>query len=104
LPSRRSAALERDVVVHATGLEGRGVGLRTASATAFAAPCRRAGEAAAALAIAGIVATAVTTAVEHGEVGVEALQHHFGGILVHPVLVLPLAGLQLAFDVNLRAL
>src|SRR5262245_46243910 len=49
-------------------------------------------------------AGASAAAVEHGQRAVEALQHDFGGVAVLAVLALPLARLQLAFDVDLGAL
>src|SRR2546423_6886547 len=54
--------------------------------------------------VAELAAAATSTArtVEHGERRVEALQHHFGRIFLDPLLVGPLACLQLAFEVNLR--
>src|SRR4029077_20151981 len=52
--------------------------------------------------LAAAAASAART-VEHGERRVEALQHHLGRILLDPLLIGPLARLQLAFEVNLRA-
>ena len=49
-------------------------------------------------------ATAAAAAVEHGQGGVEALQHDFGRVFLDAGLVGPFAGLQLALDVNLGAL
>src|SRR5690606_24672892 len=43
-------------------------------------------------------------AVEHRQRAIEAAQHDLGRITVLPVLVLPLAGLELALDVDLAAL
>src|SRR5688572_29626458 len=43
----------------------------------------------------------VAGAVEERQLTAEALQDDLGGVLVLPALVLPLAGLQLALDVNL---
>src|SRR5216684_6767788 len=43
-------------------------------------------------------------AVEHGELRVEALQHHLGRIAVLALRVLPFAGLQLALEIHLGAL
>src|SRR5258708_26232778 len=42
--------------------------------------------------------------VQHGELRIEALQHDLGGIAVLARLVLPFAGLQGAFEINLGAL
>ena len=50
------------------------------------------------------LAAAALAAVEHGELRVEALQHHFGRVAVLAGLVLPFPRLQLALDVDLRAL
>src|SRR5262245_17588108 len=50
------------------------------------------------------VGAAAAAAVEHGERAVEALQHDLGRIAVLAVLALPLARLQLAFDVNFGTL
>src|SRR5262245_16809879 len=47
---------------------------------------------------------AAAAAVEHGERAVVALQHDLGRIAVLAVLALPLARLQLAFDVNFGTL
>jgi multiple antibiotic resistance protein len=44
-----------------------------------------------------------TGAVEHSQLRVEALQHDLGGVAFLPVLVLPFARLQRAFQINLRA-
>ena len=47
---------------------------------------------------------AATRAIQHGQRRVEALQHDFGRILFHALGVGVLARLQLAFEINLRAL
>src|SRR4029077_9924990 len=60
----------------------------------------------------GIVGAEITAAsgagaaraVEQGQLAAEALQHHLGRVAVLARLVLPFARLQLALDVNLRAL
>src|SRR5690606_6592157 len=49
-------------------------------------------------------ATAARAPVEHRERAVEALQHHFRRIAILAGLILPLAGLKLPLDVDLRAL
>src|SRR5689334_2358723 len=98
------APSERDVVVHRAGLEGR------SRARATLLPSRRTPETAGfarareATAARGAGAFTITAAIEHGEVRVEPLQHDFGRVLVLAGLILPLAGLQLAFDVNLGPL
>src|SRR5499427_3377583 len=51
-----------------------------------------------------LAAGAIAGPVEHGELGVEVLQHHLGGVLVLARLVLPFARLQLALEIDLRAL
>ncbi len=80
---------------------------------AAARGCRRAVAAvvtAAAVAVATKVvaaarsATAITATAEHGQVAVEALQHDFRRVAVGAALILPLSGLQLALDINGRAL
>src|SRR5690606_4797459 len=78
----RTSGLERDVVIYrrATGL--RALLLR------LAAPLR---------------ATALA-AVEHRQGRVETLQHDLGRVAVIARLVLPLARLQLALEIDLRAL
>src|SRR5947209_4868606 len=43
-------------------------------------------------------------AIEHRQLRVEALQHHFGRVAVLAGLVLPFAGLQLALEIDLGAL
>src|SRR5262249_57414289 len=48
-------------------------------------------------------AAATAAAVEHGERRVEALQHHLGRVALDVVLVGPLARLQLALEIDLRA-
>src|ERR1019366_5714224 len=52
----------------------------------------------------GTGAATAAAGIEHGELRIEALQHHFGRVAVVAVLVLPFARLQRAFQVNLRAL
>src|SRR5262249_20165896 len=51
-----------------------------------------------------IAASAIPGPVEHGELRIEVLQHHFGGVFVLARLVLPFARLQLPLEVDLRAL
>src|SRR5262249_16939279 len=43
-------------------------------------------------------------AVEQRQLAAEVLQHHLGGVALDPLLVGPLAGLQRALEVDLRAL
>src|SRR5262245_56875235 len=89
-------ASERDLVVHVVVLAA-GAGHRRPALTRR----RRSGRAE--IAVIGAGATAAC-AVEHGQRRIEALQHHLGRITVLPVLVLPFACLQRAFEINLRAL
>ena len=49
-------------------------------------------------------AATAAAAVQDRQLAAETLQHHLGRILLDPALVLPLARLQLALDVHLRAL
>jgi alkylation response protein AidB-like acyl-CoA dehydrogenase len=51
----------------------------------------------------GVAAGALAAAVKHGELATELLQHHLGGGSFLPRLVLELARLQRALDVDLRA-
>src|SRR5262245_21586635 len=86
---------ERDLVVHV-------VALAAARHGGLALARRRTAEIAAALVLAHAAATAA--AVEHGQRRVEALQHHLGRVALDVVLVGPLAGLQLALEIDLGAL
>src|SRR6266567_4182899 len=52
----------------------------------------------------GSAAPAGSSAIEHGELRVEALQHHLGRIAVLALRVLPFAGLQLALEIDLGTL
>src|SRR5262249_49019428 len=92
-----SGPLERDVVVHVAVATAGGRYRATRHGAADA-------EIAARLIRETSARTSATAAVEHGEVGVEALQHDFGGVLLGARLVGPFARLQLALDVNLGAL
>ncbi len=47
---------------------------------------------------------AAVAAAEHGQLAAEALQHHFGRVAVIARLVGPFARLDLAFEIDLRAL
>src|ERR1700704_486178 len=85
---------ERDVVVHVA--VARASGDRPAR-------CRAAAEIAAGF-LGAKAASARAAALEHGQVRVESLQHHFGGVFFDAALVGPFAGLQLAFEVNFCAL
>src|SRR5262249_36942498 len=92
--ARRS---ERNIVIHvAVAAAGRDRAARRRARGA------RGPEIAAALIAAE--ACSAAAAVEHGERGVEALQHDLGGVFLRAALVGPFAGLQLALDVNLGAL
>ena len=102
---------KRDVIIHAARLEGGGIGgWATSAATTATIVDLTPPEAAAAIVGAAETTIAATGAftlaapIKQGQVGIEALQHHFGGIFVLAGLVLPFAGLQLAFDIDLAAL
>src|SRR5664279_3180538 len=86
---------ERNFVVHVAGLAGAGQ-----RRLALARHARAAGTEV----IAAVGAGAAAAGIEHGELRIEALQHHFGRVAVVAVLVLPFARLQRAFQINLRAL
>src|SRR5712672_2451310 len=85
---------ERDVVVHVA--VARASGDRPAR-------CRAAAEIAAGF-LGAKAAPARAAALEHGQVRVESLKHHFGGVFFDAALDGPFAGLQLAFAVNFCAL
>ena len=97
--TRAVCSLERNFVLEIlVEVLGRAIELaRTTAATAIAATTAHAAAAATA-------ALAAASAVQHGERAVIALQDDLSGIAVITILVLPFAGLQLAFDVNLGAL
>src|SRR5687767_10717309 len=95
LATGRCRQSKRYVVVQ-VAVEG-GLGPRLGTAGAAAAE--------AAAAVAGIVEAAATLAlVEQHQLAAEALQHHLGRIFVGARLVLPFAGLELALEIDLRAL
>jgi len=52
----------------------------------------------------GSLAAAFAAPIQHGQLAAIFLQHDFGRIFLHPVLVGVFAGLELAFDIDLRAL
>src|SRR5262252_7026037 len=88
---------ERDVVVHVT--------VAAAGTCRNCAPRRRTARAEIATRlIRESPARPAAATIEHGEAGVEALQHHFGCVLLGARLVGPFARLQLAFEINLGAL
>src|SRR5215470_8148094 len=92
---------ERNFVVHVLarfGARTRHGGLARRGTTAT-----ERSEIGAAVVGADITAATTTHAVQHGELRIEALQHHLGGIAVLALLVLPFARLQLALDIDLRA-
>src|SRR5690606_23916792 len=49
-------------------------------------------------------AAAARWAVQHGQRSAHASDHHFGGVTVIAVAVLPFAGAQIAFDIDFAAL
>src|SRR5665647_737084 len=96
-----TARSERNLVVHVVALGGPGHGR-----LALARRARSATGSAGAEVVAAVGARAAATAagIEHGELRVEALQHHFGRVALVAVFVRPFARLQRAFQINLRAL
>ena len=100
IDQQRRSQSERNLVVHVVALAGAGHGrlaLARAAASGRSSRNRRRCPAAARRA-------AAAAAVEHGQRRVEALQHDLGRVFVVAVLVGPFAGLQRAFEINLRAL
>src|SRR4051794_4358704 len=92
-PSRNNS--ERDVVVHvaAAGAGGDRAARRRAAAAEIAAGI-----------LSAKAPAAPAAALEHGQVRVESLQHHFGRVFFDAALIGPFARLQLALEVNLGAL
>src|SRR6516162_5459005 len=88
---------KRNLVVHVAVLAGARHGRLLLAR-------RRPGGAEIILVGAELSAGAIPGPVEHGKLGVEVLQHHLGGVLVLARLVLPFARLQLALEIDLRAL
>src|SRR5690606_66273 len=84
------AGSERNIVVEITAQAAAG---RAAVAAAITATGRRV----------AITALSATGTVQHGQRGVEALQHNLGRIFGDAVLFI-LAGLKLPFEINFRAL
>src|ERR1700747_3287133 len=76
-----------DLVVHVAALAGTGQG------RLFLAR-RRTGGTKFIFLSAEVTTAAIPRAVEHGELRIEVLQHHFGGVFVLARLVLPFARLQ----------
>src|SRR5262245_87520 len=81
----RESSLERDLVVDRAWRPATG-------ATAVLVVVAAAG------------AGSLAAAVEQRQLAAELAQHHLGGVAVLPRLVLPLASLELALEVDLRAL
>src|SRR5690606_19720755 len=94
------AGSERNIVVKITAKAAAG---RATVAAAITATGRRVAITAAALSAAAL-ATALPAAgtIQHGQRGVEALQHNLGRIFGDAVLLI-LAGLKLPFEINFRA-
>src|SRR5262249_17879522 len=88
---------KRNLVVHVAALAGAGHGRLLLAR-------RGAGGAEIILVGAELAAGAIPGPVEHGELRIEVLQHHLGGVLVLARLILPFARLQLALEIDLRAL
>src|SRR5262245_35165544 len=93
-----SGRSERDLVVHVATLAAAG-----ADGGRLARRARRADIAARAR-IVGTEMAATAGPVAVAQRGIEILQPHFGGVSVLAGLVLPLACLQRAFEIDLRAL
>ena len=87
------SALERDLVVEIAAAAEAWAGLSEIRAFALVAD----------LAVFALTA-AFTATVQHGQGAVKALQNHLGGPAVIAILVLPFAGLQCAFKIDLGAL
>src|SRR5262249_5617675 len=90
-------ASKRNLVVHVAALAGTGQG------RLFLAR-RRTGGTEFIFLSAEVTAAAIARAVEHGQLRIEVLQHHLGGVFVLARLVLPFARLQLPLEINLRPL
>src|SRR6185503_754061 len=90
--------LERNLVVHVVALAAGTGHRRLALAWRGGRPGR------AEVTIVGPCSAPAAGAIEHRQRRVEALQHDLGRVAVLAVFVLPLARLQRAFEVNLRAL
>src|SRR5215471_2567161 len=88
---------KRNLVVHVAALAGARQGRLLLAR-------RGAGGAEIILVGAELAAGAIPGPVEHGELRIEILQHHLGGVFVLARLVLPFARLQLALEIDLRAL
>src|SRR5262249_41607387 len=88
---------KRNLVVHVPALAGAGHG------RLFLAR-RGTGGAEIILVGAELTPAAIAGPVEDGELRIEVLQHHLGGVLVLARLILPFARLQLALEIDLRAL
>src|SRR6185437_5971566 len=97
LQATRLVQSERNIIIH-VAVAGAGGGDRAARRT------RRSTGAEVASGIVGANPAATAAAIQHGQVRVEALQHHFGRVFFGAALVGPFAGLQLAFNVNLGTL
>src|ERR1019366_8338194 len=98
--SSEPSSSERNLVIEVAAL---------AAGAGHGGLARRARTRGAELAPAGFVAAEVTAAtatgtVQHGELRIEALQHDLGGIAILARLILPFAGLQGAFEIDLGAL
>src|SRR5690606_13847336 len=94
------AGSERNIVVEITAQAAAG---RAAVAAAITATGRRVAITAALSAAALATALPAAGTIQHGQRGVEALQHNLGRIFGDAVLFI-LAGLKLPFEINFRAL
>src|SRR5207253_3154449 len=95
----RDVVVEVVVAAASAGADRRGSALHRRGAAEIAAAAHLAG-----LVVGVVGAAAAAAAVEDRELAPEALQHDLGRVLLLAGLVLPFAGLQLALDVDLRAL
>src|SRR5262249_3023228 len=98
--TQRLLTSERDLIIHVGALAAT-----PRSGHGRLALARSGGAEVAAIVVADVaVAATAAGAVEHGEGRIEALQHDLGRVALDIVLVGPLAGLQRALEIDLRAL
>src|SRR5688572_6697801 len=99
--SRERYILKRNLVVEVAAAAR---GLAAAAATPAASAIAAGAAVAAALLLSRARAAAARAAVEHGQLAAEALEHDLGRVFLGARLVGPFAGLELALDIDLRAL
>src|SRR5271166_936674 len=95
-PSKRNVVVDRACAARAVAARNSGAAVAGTRRSSKAARVIVVGET-----VAGVAAAA---GVEQRQFAAEALQHDFRRVFVGAALVLPLAGLQLALDVDFRAL